>query len=705
MDFHEVKTDLKIKASEYIKKLEEIAKTVCAEKLFTSVITAMCLAPEGEISEATHGTVPAKIEMLAYYLYPFFGLSDNKNILPTQVYFCQELLDHCFMANTFPDSTMSEENPVDSLAKTIERQAKIVRGSAYPEQTAQEIVGIQGRFDNWFERKTGISPSRAQKALLEIFALQQQFPRTYMEQVFERANHFVKEWKRVKNTKPHRRTDADNTFLSIFGKRERAFGFGFTEALSNLGYEHYPIDLKNIPNLTPPLSETEIEGLINLIGITIERRKDISEIIEVRQCPLYVLLDQRVIIVDLPNTLDALWEAFEVIARADSKFWDGKYASKKGNWLEEKTIEHLERIFPKNNIFKSLSYPDSSKPGKATAELDIAIVWGPFLVLIEAKAKQFRLESQLGDVGKLRSDIKKNVEEAFDQARRAADFIDNTATPEFTETATGRKLIIDKSKIKRTFLLTVSLHNLAGLATTLAIFQDIGLFRDSEYPFSVSIADLEFIVEFCDDPEVFLNYIEKRLEVQKLSIGFWGDELDLLSAYLTTRLQKQNLWERNGEKFNAFILTGWSEIFDRWIWYKQGLISEKPEIFLDIPEEITAVLATLRSRNDDQSKWTAFNILSMPNSVLNSITGLIMQMQSRHLNWGQSLQGAKVVDDILIVGVGGFGIANDILIERAKELTKLEMKQRKTSKAIGFAIVTNKSIEPLKHIEFLESAT
>lgn len=251
-------------------------------------------------------------------------------------------------------------------------------------------------------------------------------------------------------------------------------------------------------------------------------------------------------------------------------------------------------------------------------------------------------------------------------------------------------------------MLTISLHNLAGLATTLAVFQDIGLFRDSEYPFSVSIADLEFIAEFCDSPDVFLNYIEKRLEVQKLDIAFSGDELDLLSAYLTTRLQKQRLWERGDEKLSAFILTGWSGVFDDWVWYKQGIISEKPEIFLDIPQEIKEILELLRSKNDDQSKWIAFNLLSMSDTVLDAITGLVMQMKSRQLKFGESLQGAMVVDEVLIVGIGGFGIANNVLVERAKTLTKIEKKKRGVKQAIGFAILTNENTEPIKHIEFLE---
>ena len=107
----------------------------------------------------------------------------------------------------------------------------------------------------------------------------------------------------------------------------------------------------------------------------------------------------------------------------------------------------MSRIFPLQHLYQNLTYPDPDKSDGSTTELDIAVHWGPFLILLEAKAKQFRLESQLGDIGRLRSDIKANVEDAFDQARRAAKYIDQTNKPEFIEPSTGRRLIMSKDKI------------------------------------------------------------------------------------------------------------------------------------------------------------------------------------------------------------------------------------------------------------------
>jgi hypothetical protein len=86
---------------------------------------------------------------------------------------------------------------------------------------------------------------------------------------------------------------------------------------------------------------------------------------------------------------------------------------------------------------------------------------------------------------------------------------------------------------------------LAGLATRLATLQQLDLFKESEYPFSVSVGDLEIISQFCDGPDVFLHYIEKAIQIQKIEgTEFHTDDLDLFGAYLDTRLEDM---ERKGK--------------------------------------------------------------------------------------------------------------------------------------------------------------
>lgn len=48
---------------------------------------------------------------------------------------------------------------------------------------------------------------------------------------------------------------------------------------------------------------------------------------------------------------------------------------------------------------------------------------GPFLIVMEAKVKQFRFESVSGHAGKLHTDINKNLEDAYQQVLRAIPYV------------------------------------------------------------------------------------------------------------------------------------------------------------------------------------------------------------------------------------------------------------------------------------------
>ena len=97
-------------------------------------------------------------------------------------------------------------------------------------------------------------------------------------------------------------------------------------------------------------------------------------------------------------------------------------------------------------------------PGRP--QLDAAVHWGPFLVLVEAKARQFRLEGQLGDLGPLRTDLKTNVADAFDQALRARRYLTSVEEAPFREPTGDRVLRVRSADLQRIYLVTVSLHDL-----------------------------------------------------------------------------------------------------------------------------------------------------------------------------------------------------------------------------------------------------
>lgn len=677
---------------ESAKKIEELAQSLDAVRLFVAVVANMAIGPAEHISELTHGDVPAKLELLAYHVFPFFGVSNDTNITPWHTQDCMDALDKLFISRiqhrTFSSVEKDRFNSADMLVHSLRTHAEIVRGSAYPEQTRDEIISIQGKFESWFTRQLGIGPKRTQEVLWAIVRTQEETIDAFMSDVINHAKAFEDLWKRAKKKSRKQRTEVDEQILTICKNKKTAWIFGYVKRLNEIAPKSIPVYRSNLNCLDPQPSDKEWTALCNLIGLTTENCKDIVRPIEVRQRPLFVLPDNRVVLADISNALDALWERFEQTAKADQSFYDKRYQKKKAEWLEEKVLESLSRIFPPKHIYRKLSYPDPDKKDGSTAELDIAVYWRPFLILVEAKARQFRMESQLGDLGRLRTDIKANVEDAFQQARRAVRYINRVESPEFTEVFSEKKLSFQRNSIRRIYLFTVSQHHLAGIVNKLATFEHMGLFEDGEYPLSICIADLELISEFCDGPDVFLHYIEKRLEIQRESIHIRADEIDFFGAYLQTRLQAERLWYKNGKAVDWVSLIGWQLQFDQWMEYKRGERKTPPSIKLKVPDEIEKVLLELRRRSDDDgARWIAFALLSMSDSSLGSLAEMIREVRIATLTPGMLRRVVFQDGDTVISIVASLDLPPSKLRDGTAFRAFLEKYRRKALKSIGIGIM------------------
>jgi len=96
--FERLNKELKESALKAKGELESLAQSVSAERLFVAVTAYMSIAPAELISEVTHGTVSAESELLAFYLFPFFGVSGVNEISPFPVNECVRALGDLFRA-------------------------------------------------------------------------------------------------------------------------------------------------------------------------------------------------------------------------------------------------------------------------------------------------------------------------------------------------------------------------------------------------------------------------------------------------------------------------------------------------------------------------------------------------------------------------------------------------------------------------------
>ena len=679
-----------------VAQIETLAQSVDPVSLFCAVVANVAFAPEGTVTEASHGYVPAMVETLAYHLYPFFPNSDNPDLAPAHVNTCIDILEKLMsMRHLLGFSTELDGGAEDEIASFVRMHTEFVRGSAFPEQTAREIREIQGHFGAWFKNKAGIDPNRAQDLLWAIIRTQEEAFNLKLTEVREeliRAVHLRQEIAQKaasQGTSEGHEVAEDNTESDLTAEQT------IMASLSIAVSAAIPVSLSDITELDPCPTEKEWESLIGLVGMTTQARIAMPSPVDVRQRPLFVLPDNRIILVDISNAMDALWEAFEAISRTDQAFYQN-YQKHRADWLESSVFDSLSNIFPSDSVYQDLRYPDPDKDDGSEAQLDAAVLWGPFVILVEAKATQFRLASQLGDIGRLRTDIKANVEDAFGQATRAAKYIDSSASPVFEERASGRTLNVQKDQVMRTFLVTVTLHHLAGLANRLSMLQDLGLFDDGQYPFSISVADLETVAQFCDGPDVFLHYVEKRLATQNEKIGIQADELDLFGAYLQTRLQPSRLWEREGINPTAIMLTGYSQQFDDWASFQRGDRTNSPAINLEIPGEIKAILAELRKRDDHASRWIAFALLDLSDQILAVIAKGFDDLRTAQFKSGMFRTLKFTEDETLVLIVATGGGLHDPLPARTHLRAMIEKYRHKSLKGVAFGVDALNSSRPFE---------
>jgi hypothetical protein len=686
--FANISLEAKIRRDTAVQELVALGSEVDAEILFIHVLVMLSMVPVDSARESTHGTVPVKIEILAYHLFPLFSTSPNRAISPNQIERGIEAMNN--LLNAMMQIQAVERQPttlpieVEAIMARLATGVAFIRGSAYPHQTQEEISGIQGQFESWFKARVGIGPIRACALLHAIIKTQETHSNEWRGLLQSAYAKGCQIWKELRKRK--KLGDETRAYLRHFPSAKRAGFSNYANELSKHSPDTIPVSREHVQIETKPSGE-EWLALINLIGCSSATRKMMTAPMDVSRRPLFVLSQDRVLLCDLSNALDQLWAAFEEIARSEKTFFSGPYSSKRGIWLEEKTAVYLKRLFPEANVYQKLLYSDPDRPGGMT-ELDFAIHWPPFLILGEAKAAQFRLASQIGDVGKLRSDIKANIEDAFNQARRAARYIDSTSKAQFVEKITDKKLVIKKVDIEKTFILTISLHHLSQVATRLASVASLGLFRDREYPCAMSIADLETVTEFCPGPDAFLHYVDCRIHLEKETVELIADELDLFGAYLKTRLQPNRLWERNREgKYNFVWLQGFQEAFDFMVDHRRGARTEPPVIELEVPDGIKTILAELRRRREDPgARWIAYSLLGLSDTDLHALAQMMAELRRQNPTPGQLRRNTVTLKDIVITVVACRGLQAEQLYASTYQRAILEKYRRHARTSIGFGV-------------------
>ena len=181
------------------------------------------------------------------------------------------------------------------------------------------------------------------------------------------------------------------------------------------------------------------------------------------------------------------------------------YYKKKGEYLEDKSLELFQKILPDCKVYKNLKYGIDD-------EVDGVVIYDNHIFIIEAKSNKFTLGAKKGNVDKIKTNTKDIVEKAYQQAIRAKKYILSNDSVEFRDKNKKVVLTINREKINSIFLINTTLEPLNHITTNLTSLKEFGFIQDDEWIWSVYLNDLRIISEILELPSEFLVYVERRIK-------------------------------------------------------------------------------------------------------------------------------------------------------------------------------------------------
>jgi hypothetical protein len=274
----------------------------------------------------------------------------------------------------------------------------------------------------------------------------------------------------------------------------------------------------------------------------------------------------------------------------------------RGSWVEKKTAECLRRVFHPEMTLPNPCYPDG------TEMADVVVLHDHKILLFQCKSKTLTRPARIGaDFDVLRDDMRKAVADAYKQGTRARDYL--LATREAKFSVTGKAFAIDMAEVNGIYLVCVTSMPLQALAARLANNNSaLGLFPKNEYPWSLSLGDLDVITQVLTSPAQFLHYVLRRQRVEETPFRINADEMDLLGFYLSHGL-RFDLEEFVG--MDDVGLSGMSHDVDRWVYERFELGHQIDPPRPDMPDEFSDFLRDIEATSDDYRTDCAISLLEL----------------------------------------------------------------------------------------------
>jgi len=281
------------------------------------------------------------------------------------------------------------------------------------------------------------------------------------------------------------------------------------------------------------LTEEEVKSSLSLLSCKRENKDFLYYTSTKPGNPLY---DKPIVevgndiyqVFEVKQVIHAIANLLESICSKGSK----KLVKYKGNLLEEKIVQLLERFFGDDCKIYTSYYVDG-------CEQDILVLWKEYAFIIEAKGYNLREPFRDPDKAfvRIKDDFKACLGYGHSQTKRVADKFKNQVPLKITDK--DGKVIeeIDTSKYEENdFSIIVNLDSFGQIQCDLSTLLELA--DDDEYPWAVKLDDLEvFILTLIaqnKEPEFLVDFLILRERLHgKL---YCSDELEVCGGILSNKI-------------------------------------------------------------------------------------------------------------------------------------------------------------------------
>lgn len=204
-------------------------------------------------------------------------------------------------------------------------------------------------------------------------------------------------------------------------------------------------------------------------------------------------------------------------------------ATHRGDFTETFAARRLEHVFGADHVHKNVNL---IRGKEIVCEIDVLVVFGDRLVVVQAKSKKLTLEARRGNDGQLRKDFAGAIQGSYDQAYLCADKI---ISGECRLVGVGGKEVALPFPPKDIFIFNVISDHYPALAFQTRQYLKYQETAQIRSPFVMDVFLLDALTEMLDNPLRLLSYAKHRAEnTHRLALSH---EFTALSFHL-----KRNLW-------------------------------------------------------------------------------------------------------------------------------------------------------------------